>query len=194
MAYKDLDKRREAARIATRRHRERAGLAGKWRTKVRDAARHATERAQAYGTPSVLSERDAAALLCGSQCFWCGAHDIEIGQRSIDHVVPLVRGGTNDLANLVLSCKRCNHRKFLKTSPGAWAVGISACLRCERADRDHLARGLCSPCYFAIFTNPNRRPQPLKERDQKIRRILEGEFPFGLVGAFVYEQIGRLAA
>lgn len=30
---------------------------------------------------------------------------------TIDHVIPLVAGGTNDLTNLVLACDRCNSTK-----------------------------------------------------------------------------------
>lgn len=30
---------------------------------------------------------------------------------TVDHVVPLARGGTNDLANLQVLCKRCNSAK-----------------------------------------------------------------------------------
>ena len=30
---------------------------------------------------------------------------------SIDHVIPVSKGGTNDLDNLVLACHRCNARK-----------------------------------------------------------------------------------
>jgi len=30
---------------------------------------------------------------------------------TIDHVVPLSKGGSNKLENLVLCCNRCNHKK-----------------------------------------------------------------------------------
>lgn len=33
----------------------------------------------------------------------------------IDHVVPLARGGSNDIDNLVTCCWRCNHRKGIRT-------------------------------------------------------------------------------
>jgi 5-methylcytosine-specific restriction endonuclease McrA len=35
--------------------------------------------------------------------------------RSIDHIVPVVKGGTNDLYNLTLCCKPCNSSKNKKT-------------------------------------------------------------------------------
>ncbi len=34
-----------------------------------------------------------------------------LAPRNIDHIVPLARGGTNDLCNLQLLCSRCNNRK-----------------------------------------------------------------------------------
>ena len=30
----------------------------------------------------------------------------------IDHIVPLARGGTNDLVNLQLLCAECNQKKY----------------------------------------------------------------------------------
>lgn len=37
-----------------------------------------------------------------------------VGWATIDHVVPIARGGTNDLENLVLACSDCNTRKGTK--------------------------------------------------------------------------------
>ena len=48
-----------------------------------------------------LIERD------GPLCRWCGA-DTEL---TIDHVVPLARGGTNEPENLQLLCSECNQLK-----------------------------------------------------------------------------------
>lgn len=48
-----------------------------------------------------LIERD------GKYCQRCGTTE----QLSIDHVVPLVRGGTNDFDNLQLLCNKCNSAK-----------------------------------------------------------------------------------
>jgi 5-methylcytosine-specific restriction endonuclease McrA len=39
----------------------------------------------------------------GRACWWCGRP-----ATTIDHVLAVVLGGTNDLANLVPACKRCN--------------------------------------------------------------------------------------
>lgn len=40
----------------------------------------------------------------GSTCVVCGSPD----RPEIDHIVPWSRGGTNDLSNLRILCRRCN--------------------------------------------------------------------------------------
>jgi len=44
------------------------------------------------------------------QCQSCGKTTPEIS-LSIDHIVPLALGGTNDLSNLQTLCLPCNQRK-----------------------------------------------------------------------------------
>lgn len=55
--------------------------------------------------------RHKAALLerDGNICAWCGRE--MLGNTQIDHVVPLCRGGTNDLKNLQVLCETCNLQK-----------------------------------------------------------------------------------
>lgn len=43
----------------------------------------------------------------GPGCQHCGTED----NPTIDHVIPVVRGGTNDLDNLQVLCGSCNSRK-----------------------------------------------------------------------------------
>lgn len=45
------------------------------------------------------------------RCRYCGASD----DLSIDHVVPRLRGGTDDASNLVVACAPCNSRKGART-------------------------------------------------------------------------------
>lgn len=40
--------------------------------------------------------------------------EMHLDNYSIDHVVPLALGGTNDLTNLVLACLPCNIKKGVK--------------------------------------------------------------------------------
>lgn len=61
-----------------------------------------------------LIERD------GKVCHYCG-RPLQSGVGgyndeglSIDHITPVVDGGTDDLENLVLACRRCNLNKRTK--------------------------------------------------------------------------------
>lgn len=45
-------------------------------------------------------------------CQYCGAKG---GKLEADHIIPFSRGGTDDLSNLVTSCRRCNRQKKDKT-------------------------------------------------------------------------------
>lgn len=58
---------------------------------------------------SYARERDLL-LRVRPNCFWC---NMPLGRptATIDHYVPLSRGGGNRLENLVLACKECNGRK-----------------------------------------------------------------------------------
>lgn len=38
------------------------------------------------------------------------------GKLEVDHVIPISRGGTNKLSNLVTSCRHCNRQKHDKTA------------------------------------------------------------------------------
>lgn len=42
----------------------------------------------------------------GHQCAYCGAH-----ANTVDHIVPLARGGSDDESNLVACCGACNYSK-----------------------------------------------------------------------------------
>lgn len=68
----------------------------------------------------VQRERDKARELRASQwwknqiaagvCHYCGRH-FEPGELTMDHVVPVARGGKSDRHNVVPCCKECNSRK-----------------------------------------------------------------------------------
>ena len=47
-------------------------------------------------------------------CVYCGL-PIDFGLDSIDHRVPVSRGGTNEYHNLVVACRICNFNKKNKT-------------------------------------------------------------------------------
>ena len=66
-------------------------------------------RRRAGADPS--EEVDAyAELLLLQACAYCGA----TGDMSLDHVVPLSRGGTHEIDNLLPACRSCNSSKGAK--------------------------------------------------------------------------------
>lgn len=43
-------------------------------------------------------------------CKYCNKH-LTINSATIDHVIPLVKGGENNISNMVASCRDCNIKK-----------------------------------------------------------------------------------
>ncbi|MFA5053659.1 MAG: HNH endonuclease signature motif containing protein [Parcubacteria group bacterium] len=73
----------------------------------------AARRARVRGA-EVPTDREAVAMIYREArmaetvtCYLCGAHP-GIGNRHVDHIVPLARGGKHEAANLAIACKRCN--------------------------------------------------------------------------------------
>ena len=44
-------------------------------------------------------------------CFYCGSDN----KLTIDHIIPIVRGGQHSIGNILISCKTCNSQKGSKT-------------------------------------------------------------------------------
>jgi len=51
------------------------------------------------------------------RCRDCGATNKE-AQLEVDHIIPVSKGGTNDLHNLQTLCKKCNRSKFTRSWTG----------------------------------------------------------------------------
>lgn len=49
----------------------------------------------------------------GHRCLYCGATARD-ARLEVDHVIPVSRGGTNDMGNLVVACRTCNIGKGKK--------------------------------------------------------------------------------
>ncbi len=43
-------------------------------------------------------------------CFYCNAQ-LTFNESTLDHVIPLSKGGSNRIENLVLACSDCNQKK-----------------------------------------------------------------------------------
>jgi len=54
------------------------------------------------------------ALIHKGVCHYC-ERPVGAAQLTMDHIVPLARGGTSTKSNLVPSCHACNQEKKLKT-------------------------------------------------------------------------------
>ncbi|HID96656.1 MAG TPA: HNH endonuclease [Thermodesulfobacteriaceae bacterium] len=48
--------------------------------------------------------------LAGGRCHYCGK-SVRPDRLTMDHVVPLIRGGRSTKSNLVPACKECNNKK-----------------------------------------------------------------------------------
>jgi 5-methylcytosine-specific restriction endonuclease McrA len=48
----------------------------------------------------------------GGMCRNCGSWD----DLTIDHIIPLTKGGTNDVDNLQTLCRKCNQKKGTKSN------------------------------------------------------------------------------
>lgn len=43
-------------------------------------------------------------------CAYCG-EEISLRKMQVDHIIPIIKGGTNDISNLRPSCRMCNFYK-----------------------------------------------------------------------------------
>jgi len=99
------DRARELKRGRDRRYREKNRATWREANRVVQARR----RARKKGAGGYFSQDDIQRMLIsqGRRCWWCG-DGIKGGAFHIDHRVPLAGGGDNELANIVISCPRCN--------------------------------------------------------------------------------------
>jgi 5-methylcytosine-specific restriction endonuclease McrA len=142
--FKDPERRREYGRAWIRRNPEKAREAmRRWRKnhpdkhaaesreryardpkkvqRITDASpnRAAVRRAMAHrrrgrlrGAPSFsATEWIALVAIYGGRCAYCG----EIRPLQIDHRVPIARGGSNMIENILPACGPCNQRKATLT-------------------------------------------------------------------------------
>lgn len=79
---------------------------------------YATKRRKLMGQNGIFYvSRSEIQKLYRSPCFNCGSSD----RIEIDHVIPISRGGTHSIGNLLPLCKSCNASKGNKTFT-EWAI------------------------------------------------------------------------
>ncbi len=121
---RNLEKRREAARMCARKRRAADPVPNreavrKWRRENPDRRCIQENRRRARKLNSAdkpVTALDIAAVrdryrdeLGIVRCAYCPSEG-----KTIDHVVPLARGGRDEISNLVPACKACNSSKGAK--------------------------------------------------------------------------------
>jgi 5-methylcytosine-specific restriction endonuclease McrA len=86
--------------------------------KVNGHAKRARKRA-AEGNHTAAQELEQLKRQKG-RCYYCGSMVGDDWQP--DHVIPLSRGGSNDISNIVITCRKCNNKKLNKL-PHEWSEG-----------------------------------------------------------------------
>lgn len=76
-------------------------------------ARYTARKKNAEGSFTVENIKDLYAAQ-GARCYYCSI-EIEDGYH-IEHMIPLSRGGMNDVSNICLACAPCNLSKNTKTA------------------------------------------------------------------------------
>lgn len=102
-----LEQKREQLAEAQRRYRRTPH--GKLRQSFNTAKR------RALMSETGLLKSDFAPLLDRMDCGICGA-PLDYDTPSVDHIVPLSKGGSNELANLQMAHLTCNNWKRAKTA------------------------------------------------------------------------------
>ena len=74
--------------------------------KARAAAGDANRKARRLSLPGHLTKEQVARLHL-LPCMYCGA----MPSLGVDHVIPLIRQGSNEIDNLAPSCLTCNRKK-----------------------------------------------------------------------------------
>lgn len=69
------------------------------------------------------TRRELLWIAEGKHCHWCGretrlVYGDAADQATIDHILPRYKGGTNDVSNLVSSCRGCNARRNTEDMKG----------------------------------------------------------------------------
>lgn len=82
------------------------------RTKIAGLHRYKS-RKRGNGGSYTSQEWEAVVQSFDRRCLKCGKQEPAI-KLTVDHVVPLFRGGTNDISNLQPLCKPCNSSKGTK--------------------------------------------------------------------------------
>jgi len=81
----------------------------------RERTRTRNRQARKRNAPGSHTETDIKQLflLQKKKCAICRGK-VSYGDKHVDHILPLIAGGSNDRSNLQITCQRCNLRKGKK--------------------------------------------------------------------------------
>jgi hypothetical protein len=72
-------------------------------------------RKLAVGGSYTIKEWEELVERCGHKCLMCGRPDTEV-KLTVDHILPISKGGSNCIENLQPLCRSCNSKKSTKTT------------------------------------------------------------------------------
>lgn len=129
-------------------------VANSMKPPLNEAARHGARRTREKNAPG-LNDRQRRQLLHrwvnqGCVCTYCTGPC-----ETVDHLIPLVRGGTNGEGNLTPACRRCNSRKGTSLLT-EWRYGSGRELFKARRSEDQ--QGQASRRMEVHSQHTNRRP------------------------------------
>jgi 5-methylcytosine-specific restriction endonuclease McrA len=106
--YREANKERERERVKAWR------VANPDKTRSQKQKRLARIKRQSDG--SVTTEQILDLLESTTKCVYC-SKEITGKNKTVDHMIPLSRGGLNSMRNLAVCCAYCNRYKFNKSYP-----------------------------------------------------------------------------
>lgn len=112
----NLDKHRESSKRYYKNNPEKVKLANKAYEKKNPEVRRAIKfnrRAREENAEGSISSDDWIRLCnkYGNKCLCCGRSDVKL---TLDHVIPLAKGGSNMIENAQPLCASCNSKKHTK--------------------------------------------------------------------------------
>jgi 5-methylcytosine-specific restriction endonuclease McrA len=108
----EIEKARLAARDAERKVQDKA-VKAVWKHAHREVSRKANRKRKAAARIRgnfTAQEWTALVEYCEHRCLCCGKREPEI-KLTVDHIVPLIKGGSNTIENLQPLCGVCNSKK-----------------------------------------------------------------------------------